>query len=78
MGWFNQTQVIMEFNIGDKVVYVKTNEKGIVKQVNQDTCHVVYNCNNDWDNYAYYTGQLTKKEDLTHNWEQNGKDKGSR
>lgn len=56
------------FQVGDKVTYTKTQEKGIVSQVNLLTCHVVYNCGEDWENYAYYTGIMTKNEDLIHGW----------
>lgn len=57
------------FQVGDKVTYTKTGEKGIVSQVNLITCHVVYNCDDDWENYAYYTGQMTKNEDLIKGWD---------
>lgn len=59
------------FQVGDKVTYTKTGEKGIVSQVNLITCHVVYNCNDDWENYAYYTGKMTKNEDLIQGWDKN-------
>ena len=59
----------MKFQVGDKVTYKKTGEKGIVSQVNVLTCHVVYNCEDDWENYAYYTGQMTNNKDLIHGWE---------
>lgn len=57
------------FQIGDKVTYTKTGEKGIVSQVNLITCHVVYNCDDDWENYAYYTSMMTKNEDLIKGWD---------
>lgn len=58
-----------KFQVGDKVTYTKTGEKGIISQVNVLTCHVVYNCGDDWDNYAYYTSVMTKTSDLIHGWE---------
>lgn len=63
-----------DFNIGDKVIYTKTGEKGMVKQVDAYTCHVVYHCDDDWENYAYYTSMMTKKSDLIHGWDKTQQD----
>jgi len=45
-------------------------KNGIVKSVSDipDHLFVVFNCNNDWDNYKGYTGQLTNKKDLKYGW----------
>ena len=48
---------------GSKVTYVKdrTKEHGIIKVFSEDGrfAFVVYHCNDDWDNYKNYTGQMT-------------------
>jgi hypothetical protein len=59
------------FNVGDKVTF-KTKwktEKGIVKSLSDDDhVFVVYNCNDDWENYADYTGARTRIIDLVLGW----------
>ena len=57
---------------GDKVCYVtdyKPPENGVVKSIS-DTEHVfvVYNCDNDWDNYMNYTVARTRVSDLKQGW----------
>lgn len=59
------------FNIGDKVIYIPDfgkPEKGIVKSWNDGVIFVVYNCNEDWDNFQDYTGAATRPEDLMQGW----------
>lgn len=64
------------FKKGDKVYYIPfpgadptLYENGIVKEVHSGyTCHVVFKCNNDWDNYENYTGQSTYVKDLNTGW----------
>lgn len=65
----------MKFKQGDKVHYCTnhgTTENGIykcLKVVNKKTCaYVVYKCNNDWENYANYTAELTDIRDLKPGW----------
>lgn len=58
---------------GSRVYYTSPHgsiENGIVKSINESGTHafVVYNCNNDWDNYKDYTGQHTNIEDLSVGW----------
>lgn len=43
-------------------------QNGIVKRIAEDGAFVVYNCDNDWDNYQNYTAALTKFEDLQIGW----------
>lgn len=46
-------------------------ENGIIKTIPKDqpeAIFVVYDCNNDWDNYKDYTAALTKIEDLKIGW----------
>ena len=54
--------------IGDKVCYIPFDgcnkekyQNGIIKSFNSYTLDpfIVYNCNNDWDNYKDYTAALT-------------------
>lgn len=59
----------MIFKIGDFVQYVAyegaTPEKGRIKSFSDDThVFVVYNCNQDWDNYTDYTASRTRIEQL--------------
>ena len=57
---------------GSKVTYVKnkTIEHGIIKVFSEDGrfAFVVYHCNNDWDNYKNYTGQMTAVSNLKPGW----------
>jgi hypothetical protein len=57
--------------IGDKVCYIPTGENGIVKSIHMISLgmvHVVYYCNNDWDNYFNYTAALTEMAYLKEGW----------
>jgi hypothetical protein len=65
------------FAPGDKVHYapngcaVRDVINGIVKSRNEldgQTVFVVFKCNEDWDNYADYTGQSTRTSDLRPGW----------
>jgi hypothetical protein len=69
-----QHQKKKKFSIGDKVTYVSDyapSEHGIIKGFSKDgiQAYVVYNCNEDWENYNNYTGQLTYLDDLRKEWE---------
>jgi len=67
-----------ELKHGDKVYYQPdfmkehgVSENGIVKRIKDecdDAVWVVYKCNNDWENYADYTGVKTDLSDLYHGW----------
>jgi len=51
----------------DKNIY----ENGMIKSINEhdSTCvFVVFNCNDDWDNYTDYTGESTKIDQLRKGW----------
>lgn len=60
--------------VGDKVNYYcgrgTKDQNGIIKTLSSfsDRVFVVYNCNNDWDNYQNYTAELTYKTDLMSGW----------
>jgi len=58
---------------GTKVAYITHNkiERGIVKSACLDRAYVfvVYNCNNDWENYKNYTAVRTRISDLTIGWD---------
>lgn len=60
------------FEKGQKVTY-KTKfykEHGIVKGMSgPEHVFVVYNCNEEWDNYENYTGERTRNKDLIEGWE---------
>ena len=62
------------FNIGDKVTYIPNSNKnvfeyGIIKgSLIPKYYHVVYKCNDDWDNYMDYTGLLTYYKSLYKGW----------
>lgn len=59
---------------GQRVTYTDSDNKyhrGIVKCVSGITksiIHVVYNCNNDWNNYSCYTAAATHIENLENGW----------
>lgn len=61
------------FEVGDMVTYDPgyKRERGIVKSFSGDETHVfvVYNCNDDWENYGSYTAARTRIADLKHGWE---------
>ncbi len=40
-------------------------EQGRIKSWNDKWIFVVYNCEDNWDNYMLYTGCATSPEDLT-------------
>ena len=54
------------FSPGEQVVYIPNGEKGVVKTLCDDgqTAWVVYNCGDNWENYANYTGAKTAFTDL--------------
>ena len=55
--------------VGDRVCYQQS-ENGIVARVGDSgrVFYVVYNCNNDWENYLDYTAQATYIKDLKKGW----------
>ena len=58
---------------GDKVTFAPTGEIGIIKKVDRSKSgyivyHVVFRCNNDWDNYENYTSCLTYGKHLKKGW----------
>lgn len=63
---------------GDKVHYIPFEdcdtslyENGIIKTMHPtliDNCWVVYHCNNEWNRYCDYTGQLTDIKQLRKGW----------
>lgn len=62
--------------VGDKVCFdlgFWKKENGIVKSLSGDPdfVYVVYDCNNDWDNYMNYTGVRTGIKNLKQGWTQN-------
>ena len=60
--------------VGDKVTYVPEHgnfEEGIIKEMHpamNDHAWVVFHCNNDWNDYKNYTGQLTSLTYLRKGW----------
>lgn len=61
----------MNVKIGDKVTYYTPHkkEKGRVKSISDNhNTFVVYNCNEDWDNYMNYTAARTRNQDLIIGW----------
>lgn len=55
---------VSKVQVGDRVVYSDGYkfEEGVVKELKPcgTKAFIVYHCNDDWDNYADYTGALTK------------------
>jgi hypothetical protein len=60
----------MEFVVGEKVTYITSYKKehGIVKSIRDGNIFVVYNCNEDWDNYKDYTAANTPHKMLVKEW----------
>jgi hypothetical protein len=70
-----------DITIGAKVHYLPKYgkpENGIVKALPGDPrlvhAWVVYQCNNEWDRYADYTGAATSLADLRQGWAQRVRD----
>lgn len=69
---------ISKIKIGDKVYYQPKHykpenefENGIIKEIPENSLvyvRVVYNCNQDWENYQNYTSALTDINDLYLGW----------
>lgn len=68
---------ISDLEVGAKVYYRPNyfkpdeHENGIVKEIrenNQDSVFVTFNCNSNWKNYREYTGCLTRLKDLSLGW----------
>lgn len=69
---------ISKVRVGDKVHYqpehyVKDDkyENGMIKEIPEwsvDSVRVVYNCNEDWENFKNYTSALTNVRDLYPGW----------
>jgi hypothetical protein len=61
---------MQHFQIGQKVTYARTGERGIVKSLsdNPNFVFVVYHCGGDWANYQNYTSSPTKCADLVEGW----------
>jgi len=57
-----------ELNPGDRVTFLMTNENGIVKSIADDGVFVVFNCDNDWDNYMNYTASFCLLGTLKPGW----------
>ena len=58
-------------NIGLKVTYKTKHKKehGIIKSVSdKDHVFVVFNCDDNWDEYYNYTATRTRKSDLIFGW----------
>jgi hypothetical protein len=67
-----------KLEVGQKVYYQPEHykekgmfENGMVRYIPDhvnDAVFVVYNCNNDWDNFKAYTAALTNIRDLHNGW----------
>jgi len=72
--------IIFHLYEGCKVTYTDVmsdkKEKGVVKKVDIDSrnVYVVFNCNDDWENYMNYTPLLTPIELLTVGWQEDSHD----
>ena len=49
---------------GDWVLYTKTKEEGIIKDIRDTSAFVVFECANDWDNYENYTAERVPLKNL--------------
>ncbi len=61
-------QELTESDVGRWVKYCPRHypvaEVGRIKSWNKTWIFVVYNCDNDWDNFENYTGAATSPEEL--------------
>lgn len=57
---------LSEKDIGKCVIYKGfcKIESGRIKSFNKKYIFVVYNCDNDWENFEYYTSEATPPENL--------------
>ena len=56
---------------GETMNLISCNNCGVVKEIrqnNNNSVFVVYNCNGDWDNFKNYTSTLTSLTDLKLGW----------
>ena len=59
---------LKEYDRGRYVIYSDTTgnkERGRIKSWNNIFVFVVYNCDENWDNYRNYTAAATRPQDLT-------------
>lgn len=58
--------------VGDRVTYLTTygKQRGIIKRFATDnySVFVVYQCDQNWEEYYNYTGQKTEISDLVEGW----------
>ncbi len=68
---------LKQTKVGDKVFYNPlfnddNYQNGMVKEIrdneNHDGIWVVYHCDDNWDNFQNYTGELTYIKDLHPGW----------
>ena len=59
------------FEVGEKVIYIPKEEKGVVKSLcdDKDYVFVVYNCADEWHRYKDYTAARTRTSDLNRGWD---------
>ena len=65
------------FKRGDKVTYIPPVgivERGIVKEVREDSVFVVYHCAGEWGRYADYTAANTPIDRLMPGWTEEAED----
>ena len=57
---------LKESDIGKAVIYDPgfKSERGLIKSWNDKWIFVVYNCDNNWNNFTDYTAAATNPEDL--------------
>lgn len=57
-----QIKELTQKDIGKEVLYLTPykKQKGKIKSWNEKFIFVVYNCNDDWDNFRCYTGVATE------------------
>ncbi len=59
-----EIHVLTPSDVGKYILYIPTGEVGRIKEIKWNIVWVVYNCNNNRDEYTNYTWALTKIEDL--------------
>ena len=69
--WFeiDEWRLAKSLKVGDKVIYIPTGEKGIVKSIKGKTAFVVYNCDDMWRSYYNYTAKGTSISSLKKGWD---------
>ena len=66
---WDERRMKRSLKIGDRIIYLPTGDKGIVKSVKGDSVYVVYHCDENWREYNNYTAELTSISSIKKGWD---------